>query len=112
MHGVGGEHRLEVADPRAQAVALEAQREPVEDDLVTRRARWQARQLVEGDDVAFSLWSDSDDWRDAELAVDGVSARFGTGAVRPASLLSRSAPESAKGIDISDTLATRSRSSD
>ncbi|QHC59047.1 DNA polymerase IV [Rathayibacter sp. VKM Ac-2760] len=69
-------------------------------------------QLVEADDVAFSLWSDSDDWRDAELAVDGVSARFGTGAVRPASLLSRSAPESAKGIDISDTLATRNRSSD
>ncbi|MBF4462203.1 MULTISPECIES: DNA polymerase IV [unclassified Rathayibacter] len=69
-------------------------------------------QLVEGDDVAFSLWSDSDDWRDAELAVDGVSARFGSGAVRPASLLARSAPESAKGIDLSDTLATRSRSSD
>ncbi|PPF20647.1 MULTISPECIES: DNA polymerase IV [unclassified Rathayibacter] len=69
-------------------------------------------QLVEGDDVAFSLWSDSDDWRDAELAVDGVAARFGSGAVRPASLLSRSAPESAKGIDLSDTLATRNRSSD
>lgn len=69
-------------------------------------------QLVEADDVAFSLWSDSDDWRDAELAVDGVAARFGSGAVRPASLLSRSAPESAKGIDISDTVAMRSRSSD
>lgn len=69
-------------------------------------------QLVEADDVAFSLWSDSDDWRDAELAVDGVAARFGSGAVRPASLLSRSAPESAKGIDISDTVATRSRLSD
>lgn len=69
-------------------------------------------QLVEADEVAFSLWSDSDDWRDAELAVDDVAARFGSGAVRPASLLSRSAPESAKGIDISDTVATRSRSSD
>ncbi|PPF80216.1 DNA polymerase IV [Rathayibacter rathayi] len=69
-------------------------------------------QLVEGDDVAFSLWSDSDDWRDAEVAVDDVAARFGSGAVRPASLLSRRAPESAKGIDLSDTLATRNRWSD
>lgn len=69
-------------------------------------------QLVEGDEVAFSLWSDSDDWRDAELAVDDVSARFGSGAVRPASLLSRRAPESAKGIDLSDKLTTRNRSSD
>lgn len=69
-------------------------------------------QLVEGDDVAFSLWSDSDEWREAELAVDGVAARFGPGAVRPASLFARSAPESAKGIDLSDTLATRNRLSD
>jgi DNA polymerase-4 len=69
-------------------------------------------QLVDAADVAFSLWSDTEDWREAELAVDDVAKRFGSGAVRPASLLSPRAPESAKGIDLSDKLAMRNRSSD
>ncbi|NQX10070.1 DNA polymerase IV [Microbacteriaceae bacterium VKM Ac-2855] len=69
-------------------------------------------QLVDADDVAFSLWDDAEDWREAELAVDDIGKRFGVGSVRPASLLSRRAPESAKGIDISDKLAMRNRSSD
>lgn len=69
-------------------------------------------QLVDADEVAFSLWSETEDWREAELAVDDVAKRFGSGAVRPASLLSPRAPESAKGIDLSDKLAMRNRSSD
>ncbi|PPH23733.1 DNA polymerase IV [Rathayibacter toxicus] len=69
-------------------------------------------QLVKGDTGAVALWSDAEQWRDAERAVDGVAQRFGRGAVRPASLCAPSVPESANGIDFSDTRATRSQSSD
>ena len=41
--GVGGQQRLEVPHPRAQPVALEPQREPVEHDLVPDRAGRGAR---------------------------------------------------------------------
>lgn len=88
---------LEAANPMARPVRLIGVR---------------GEQLVAADDVAFSLWSETEDWREAELAVDTVSERFGAGAVRPASLLSPRAPESAKGIDMSDKLAMRNRSSD
>jgi DNA polymerase-4 len=34
-----------------------------------------------------ALWDPDEEWRDAELAIDEVSARFGRGTVRPASLV-------------------------
>ncbi|MDJ0324517.1 DNA polymerase IV [Cryobacterium sp. PH31-AA6] len=44
-------------------------------------------QLGDGDGQGLGLWDPDDDWRGAERAVDSVTARFGRGAVRPASLL-------------------------
>jgi DNA polymerase-4 len=44
-------------------------------------------QLGTGDGQGLGLWDPDDDWREAELAVDTVTARFGRGAVRPASHL-------------------------
>jgi len=44
-------------------------------------------QLGDGDGAGLGLWDPDDDWRGAELAVDEVTARFGRGSVRPASLL-------------------------
>ncbi|MDY7528075.1 MULTISPECIES: DNA polymerase IV [unclassified Cryobacterium] len=44
-------------------------------------------QLGDGDGAGLGLWDPDDDWRGAELAVDSVTARFGRGSVRPASLL-------------------------
>lgn len=38
------------------------------------------------------LWDPDEDWREAELAVDEASARFGAGILGPASLLSRKLP--------------------
>jgi len=46
-----------------------------------------AEQLGTGDGAGMGLWDDDDDWREAELAVDTVTARFGRGVVRPASQL-------------------------
>jgi DNA polymerase-4 len=51
-----------------------------------------AEQLSDGDaPVDFALWGDddSDGWRDAEGVMDAASARFGSGAIRPAALLGR-----------------------
>ncbi|MEO6199527.1 MAG: DNA polymerase IV [Cryobacterium sp.] len=44
-------------------------------------------QLGAGDGQGLGLWDPDDDWREAELAVDSVAARFGRGAVKPASHL-------------------------
>ncbi len=44
-------------------------------------------QLGSGDGLGLGLWDPDDDWRGVELAVDTVTARFGRGTVRPASLL-------------------------
>ncbi|SDL05231.1 DNA polymerase-4 [Cryobacterium psychrotolerans] len=44
-------------------------------------------QLGSGDGAGLGLWDPDDDWREAELAVDTVTARFGRGAVKPASHL-------------------------
>jgi DNA polymerase-4 len=41
----------------------------------------------------LSLGERTHGWRDAELAADAAEARFGSGAVRPASLLRRSVPD-------------------
>jgi DNA polymerase-4 len=43
-------------------------------------------QLGDGDGLGVGLWDPDDDWRDAERAVDRVTARFGRGALKPASL--------------------------
>ncbi|MET0975017.1 MAG: DNA polymerase IV [Leifsonia sp.] len=43
-------------------------------------------QLGEGGS-ALGLWDPDEDWRDAETAVDEVTARFGRGMIRPAALL-------------------------
>ncbi|KFF59904.1 DNA polymerase IV [Cryobacterium sp. MLB-32] len=43
-------------------------------------------QLSDADSQGLALWDPDEDWRGAELAVDTVTARFGRGTVRPASL--------------------------
>jgi DNA polymerase-4 len=43
--------------------------------------------LGDGDGAGVGLWDPDDDWREAELAVDSVTAKFGRGTVRPASHL-------------------------
>lgn len=48
-----------------------------------------AEQLERTGTGASGLWDDDESWRDAEHAVDAVAARFGSGAVRPASLVNR-----------------------
>lgn len=60
--------------------ALDADRRPL------RLVGIRAEQLT-GDAPAAALWDDDEDWRVAERAVDAVTARFGTGSVRPARLL-------------------------
>ncbi len=42
-----------------------------------------------GEGAGLGLWEPDEEWRDAERAVDQVSARFGSGSVRPASLLGK-----------------------
>ncbi|MFC6355284.1 DNA polymerase IV [Luethyella okanaganae] len=42
---------------------------------------------------SLGLWDPDEEWRDAELAIDEVSARFGKGTVRPASLVVRAPRE-------------------
>jgi DNA polymerase-4 len=49
-------------------------------------------QLSPGEDQQFGLWDEDEGWREAEDAMDAVSARFGRGLLRPASLLKASAP--------------------
>ena len=49
-------------------------------------------QLSSGDDQQFGLWDEDEGWREAEDTMDAVSARFGRGSLRPASLLKASAP--------------------
>ncbi|MET1045024.1 MAG: DNA polymerase IV [Microbacteriaceae bacterium] len=46
-----------------------------------------AEQLVGDDALLQGLWDPDEDWRDAEHAVDALSARFGAGVIRPASLV-------------------------
>lgn len=50
-----------------------------------------AEQLLPGDGSGAALWDDDEGWRDAEKAIDEVSARFGSGSVRPAALVPRNA---------------------
>jgi DNA polymerase-4 len=45
--------------------------------------------LLPADADALGLWSDEEQWRRAEGAVDIAAARFGRGVVRPAALLGR-----------------------
>ncbi len=47
-------------------------------------------QLGDGDGAGQGLWDPDEDWREAELAVDTLTARFGRGTVRPASQLKSS----------------------
>lgn len=49
-------------------------------------------QLTEGDGQQLSLWDEDEDWREAEDTIDAVTARFGRGMLRPASLLKAKAP--------------------
>lgn len=49
-------------------------------------------QLSEGDDQQLGLWDEDEDWREAEDTIDAVTARFGRGMLRPASLLKAEAP--------------------
>ena len=48
-----------------------------------------AEQLSPSGEAQPGLWETDDGWREAELAIDGVSERFGHGVVGPASLLRR-----------------------
>ena len=45
-----------------------------------------AEQLGEGGG-SLGLWDPDEEWREAELAVDEVTARFGKGMLRPAALV-------------------------
>jgi DNA polymerase-4 len=56
-------------------------------------------QLVAADADAGRLWSDDDQWRRAEGAVDVAAARFGRGAVRPAALLRRDGRDRERLVD-------------
>jgi len=49
-------------------------------------------QLSEGGDQQLGLWDEDEDWREAEDTIDAVTARFGRGMLRPASLLKAKAP--------------------
>ena len=46
-----------------------------------------AEQLVDEGTAQLGLWDTDEGWRDAEEAIDAVSAKFGRGAVQPASLM-------------------------
>ena len=46
----------------------------------------------DGDDQQLGLWDEDEDWREAEDTIDAVTARFGRGMLRPASLLKAKAP--------------------
>ncbi len=48
-----------------------------------------AENLLPGDGSAEALWDDDEGWRDAEKAIDAVAAKFGRGAVKPATLVRR-----------------------
>ena len=49
-------------------------------------------QLSEGGDQQLGLWDEDEDWREAEDTIDAITARFGRGMLRPASLLKAKAP--------------------
>lgn len=53
-------------------------------------------QLSDGDGAGQGLWDPDEDWREAELAVDSLTARFGRGTVKPASQLKSSRQPEAK----------------
>jgi DNA polymerase IV len=44
-------------------------------------------QLIPSSETVLGLWDTDEGWRDAEEAIDAVSARFGRGFVRPATLV-------------------------
>ncbi|MCU1438300.1 MAG: polymerase [Naasia sp.] len=48
-----------------------------------------AEQLGPPGGDGLSLWSEDDEWREAEQVVDAATARFGKGAITPAALLGR-----------------------
>jgi DNA polymerase-4 len=49
-------------------------------------------QLTESDSQQLGLWDADEGWREAEDTIDAVTARFGRGTLRPASLLGSAAP--------------------
>lgn len=49
-------------------------------------------QLSESDDQQFGLWDEDEIWREAEDAMDAVSAKFGKGLLGPAALLKAEKP--------------------
>lgn len=46
-----------------------------------------AEQLIDEASAQLGLWDTDGDWRNAEETIDAVSARFGRGTIRPASLM-------------------------
>jgi DNA polymerase-4 len=49
-------------------------------------------QLTESDGQQLGLWDEDETWRETEDTIDAVSAKFGSGALKPASLLTARAP--------------------
>lgn len=49
-------------------------------------------QLSPGEGQQLGLWDEDEGWREAEDTIDAVSARFGSGALKPASLLKAKGP--------------------
>lgn len=48
-----------------------------------------AEQLLDAGGDSLALWDPDDEWRETERTLDAVSARFGRGAIGPASLVKR-----------------------
>jgi DNA polymerase-4 len=65
-----------------------------------------AEQLDDADNRAVALWDADEGWREAERTVDQAAARFGRGAIGPASLLQR---PGAQGTTAADPRSKASR---
>ena len=66
------------------ALGLDVQQTPL------RLIGVRAEQLLDAGGDALALWDPDEEWRETERTLDAVSARFGRGAIGPASLVRRS----------------------
>lgn len=67
-----------------EALGLDVRQTPI------RLIGVRAEQLLDAGGNALALWDPDEEWRETERTLDAVSARFGRGAIGPASLVRRS----------------------
>jgi DNA polymerase-4 len=67
-----------------EALGLDVRQTPI------RLIGVRAEQLLDAGGDALALWDPDEEWRETERTLDAVSARFGRGAIGPASLVRRS----------------------